>query len=200
MANLPFQTLMISPVGEPGCGKSTFSLWLCSELKQRGISAEFVPEVIKYDIYDPERRARAISGKVDGRILRLQHRLTKPLLGQVEVIVNDGALEPFYFYAAQRMTPVRLAAFREQLEGYRREQGVVEQRFVAPVRDHAYEQVGRQQAEHEADEARRHLLKLLSDEFAIRPAPLYGPQDRTALLEVVTAAVLARRHRAFRLR
>jgi hypothetical protein len=195
MSQETFQTIVVSPIGEPGCGKSTFSLWLAHELKMRGINAEFVPEVIKYESYSDEARARVVSGLYDERLLRHQHRLTKPLVGKVEVIVNDGALEPFYYYSLLRVSPERLPGLRAMMDRYLDETSACEHRFVSPVRQHAYETAGRRQREDEAQAMREHLLGVLKQEFSITPTLLDGQQAREDYLDALVKDVMQRRVR-----
>ena len=196
MSKETFQTIVVSPIGEPGCGKSTFSLWLAHELKMRGVRAEFVPEVIKYESYSDEARARVVSGLHDERLLRLQHRFTKPLVGKVEVIVNDGALEPFYYYSLLRVAPDRLPGLRAQMDRYLEDTAGCEHRFVSPVRQHAYETVGRRQDESEAEAMRDHLLGLLKQEFSITPTILDSQSSREAYLDALVQDVMNRRIQA----
>lgn len=184
---------MISPVGEPGCGKSTFSLWLCQALKLHGIQTEFVPEVIKYESYDHAAMTRVASGTIDHRLLRRQQHLIKPLAGKVEVVVNDGPLEPFLYYAKGRVAPGPLRSFRELLGVYRKQLGECEHRFVAPVRKHAYEMVGRRQGEAEAGFMRNDLLNDLQAEFGIVPTLLTCAEERQSYLNALVGEVLTRR-------
>ena len=189
----PFRTIVVSPVGEPGSGKSTLSMWLCHELKMRGIRAEFVPEVIKYESYTPAAMARVLSGRFDERLLRLQHKFTKPLVGKVEVICNDGALEPFYYYSLLRVAPERLPGLRAQLDRYVAETSACEHRFVSPVRNHAYDTVGRRQPEDESAAMRADLLAVLDREFSIQPKLLHTQEDRQAYLDALVEEVLQNR-------
>lgn len=145
--SLLMRTVVISPLGEPGSGKSTFSFWLVQALKMRGVRAEFVPEVIKYESYSPEAMARVVSGKYDFRLLARQHAFTKPLIGRTEVIVNDGCLPAFYYYSTLRMPPEPLARLRARLDHYMTEQQPAEHRYVTPVRQHAYDHHGRRESE-----------------------------------------------------
>lgn len=187
------RTIVISSVGEPGCGKSTFSMWLCHQLKMRGVRAEFVPEVIKYESYTPQAMARVVSGKFDERLLRLQHKFTRPLVGKVEVICNDGALEPFYYYSLLRVPPDRLPGLRSQMERYRAETAQCDHRFVSPVRNHAYDTVGRRQGEDESAAMRADLLAVLDREFGIRPDLLSSEQDRQDYLDALVEQVMQNR-------
>lgn len=184
---------MISPVGEPGAGKSTFSFWLTHALKMRGVRAEFVPEVIKYESYSPEAMARVVSGRYDSRLLAKQHAFAKPLIGKVEVIVNDGALEPFFYYSLLRVGPDRLPSLRAQLKRYIDEQGAAEHRYVTPVRQHAYDTNGRRQTEAESLGMRTHLLETLRHEFGIVPVELGDQAMREAYADALAQEVFARR-------
>lgn len=186
-------TLVISPVGEPGSGKSTFSFWLVHALKMRGVRAEFVPEVIKYDSYSPEAMARVVSGKFDSRLLAKQHAFTKPLIGQVEVIVNDGALPPFFYYSLLRVGPDRLPDLRAQLARYMAEQQPADHRYVTPVRNHAYDTNGRRQSEAESQSMRGHLLDTLHREFGITPTVLGDGPAREAYADALTDEVMVAR-------
>lgn len=168
---------MVSPVGEPGSGKSTFSLGLCHTLKMSGIRAEFVPEVIKHEVFTPQGVSRVISGKYDARYLRAQHALTRGLVGATEVIVNDGALEPFLYYASQRMSSKALGDFRRLLDRFRKEQSVAQHQFVALDLGLGYDQVGRNESREQALESRGKLFDMLYSEFGIRPEVLTSPQQ-----------------------
>lgn len=188
-----FNTIFVSPVGEPGSGKSTFSMWLCHELKMRGIKAEFVPEVIKYESFTAQARARVVSGLYDERLLRRQHAATLPLAGNVEVVCNDGALEPFFYYSMLRVKEPRLSGLRKQMDRYLEQTSGFEHRWVSPVRQHAYDTTGRGQTEEEARQMRAHLLGTLNREFGIEPVLLHTQQDRQRYLDDLVQDVLTRR-------
>lgn len=187
------RTIVISPVGEPGSGKSTFSMWLCHELKMRGVRAEFVPEVIKYESYNERDMARVVSGKYDERLLRMQHKFTRPLVGRVEVICNDGALEPFFYYSLLRVAPDRLPGLRKMLDGYLEQTASCDHRFVSPVRNHAYDTVGRRQDEQESRSLRQDLLDVLHREFGITPTLLHDQAQRQAYVDDLVDEVMQRR-------
>ena len=188
-----FHTIAINPVGEPGCGKSTLSMWLCQGLKLRGVSTEFVPEVIKYETFNPQSIARVVSGRFDQRFLRRQHALALPLVGQVEVIVNDGSLESFLYYSQRRMPADRLSAMREQIERYRKQMQPCEQRFVTVSRNHPYETTGRRQDEEEAISMRHDILDVLRQEFGVVPILLSTQEDRENYLTTIVNEVAAKR-------
>jgi len=187
------KTLVISPVGEPCSGKSTFSLWLCQALKRAGIRAEFVPEVIKHDVFTPEGVARVTSGRFDARYLRQQHRLTRGFLGSAEVVVNDGALEPFLYYALGRVPPDRLPAFEAQLDTYRQEQAIATHRHVALDLNLPYDQEGRYQDQATACRMRRELFDTLSARFGIEPLVLRNEAQMQAFADQLIDEVKASR-------
>ena len=187
------KTLIVSPVGEHGCGKSTLALWLAYELKMRGIVAELVPEVIKYEIYNPAYRQKALSGQDDTRLLVLQHQLTKPLVDHVEVIINDGALEPFYHYAEMRVEPGQLKEFKILLDHFRQDTQHCDHIFVSPVRETPYEQTGREQTEEQSQQMRAELLNMLDGEFSIDPMILATNDERQQLLDDIVFKVLKNR-------
>ena len=157
---------MVCPVGEPGSGKSTFSLGLCHALKQAGVAAEFVPEVIKHDVFTPEGVGRVVSGRFDFRYLRAQHALTRGFLGSAQAIVN-----------AQRVPEERMPAFEALLARFRAEQSHVEHRFVTLDLNLPYNAVGRHQDQATARSMRRALLDTLDSRFDIRPMVLRSADD-----------------------
>lgn len=185
--------LMISPLGEPGSGKSTFSLGLCHALKRVGIHAEFVPEVIKHEVFTPEGVARVVSGRYDSRYLRLQHAATQGFLRQAEVIVNDGALEPFYFYGKGRVPAHRFPAYEALLERFRQEQALAEHRFVALELNLDYQGGGRHQDDVTARAMRAPLLDALKARYGIVPTVLSGQAAVDAFTAAVVDEALARR-------
>lgn len=184
MLSSPYQTLVINTVGEPGSGKTTLSFWLCQSLKRAGIVTEFVPEVVKYECFEAAGRARVTSGRYDFRYLRQQHRLFRPLLGNVEVVVNDGAFELSYFYGQRRIAPDRLPLFRQQVDDLREQtRRMTETWFVMPKRQHPYEPDGRNETEAQALEVRRELSRFLADEFQVAARQVDNPDQRDELLE-----------------
>lgn len=178
---MSFPTLMIQPVGEPGSGKTTLSFWLSQALKHENIRTEFVPEVVKYECFTPQGQSRVRSGRFDLRYLAQQARWVKPLLGQVEVLVNDGCFELFPFYAQRRMEPSALATLRRQVEVCRT-WPVTPAWFVMPERDHAYDTLGRNETEEEAAGLRQSMQEYLNQEYDVTPRLIRGPKERERLL------------------
>ena len=187
-----FETLVINMVGEPGCGKTTLSFWLSQALKRAGVVAEFVPEMVKYECFHEAGRARVVSGLFDNRYLKQQARLLTPLVGNVEVIINDGPFEIFYFYGRRRMTHQKAELFKQKvntlIEGM-----PAESIFVMPEREHPYEIEGRNETEEEALALRRGILSCLSDDFNRQVRIITRNSERERLLEDIVALAKSRR-------
>lgn len=192
-----FPTLILNTVGEPGSGKTTLSFWLSQALKKAGVVTEFVPEVVKYECFDPKGQARVRSGRFDHRYLALQSRFLRPLLGNVEVVINDGAYELFYFYAQYRMESAPLARFRSRVEELRAEaDGKAEQWFVMPQRQYAYDQTGRNENEEQAQALRQAMVNCLGQGFGVQVRQAASEEDKQAVLEAVLDWVSQARQRA----
>ena len=194
----PYKTWVISPVGGPGIGKTTFSLGLCHALKKAGVRVEYVPEVIKHDVFTPDGVARVVSGRFDQRYLALQHRLTQGFLGTTEVVVNDGALEPFDHYARQRVPSSRWAAFEAQLARYRAAQSIAEHHYVTLDLGLAYDAHGRTQAAQEAFDVHQGVLASLRDRFGIVPDVVRSAADQERWVRQVVEHVHLQRSLALR--
>ena len=186
---------MISPIGEPGSGKSTFSLGLAHALKQAGIQAEFVPEIIKHEVFTPEGVARVTSGRFDSRYLRLQHAAAKGFLEQAEVIVNDGSLEPFYYYGKGRVSDRQWAGYENLLDRFRQEQSKAEHRFVALDLQLDYHEAGRHQDRSTALAMRAPLLSSLKERYGIEPTVLHNHEEISAYARGLVRDVLDLRRR-----
>jgi hypothetical protein len=184
---------MISPIGEPGSGKSTFSLGLAHVLKQAGVRAEFVPEVVKHDVFTQEGVNRVTSGRFDSRYLRLQHAATKGFLEQAEVVVNDGALEPFYYYGKGRISEKRWAGYEALLERFRVEQAMADHRFVTLDMQLDYDPEGRHQDHSTALAMRAPLLDELNRRYGIEPVVLRNEEDMRAYALCLAQEVLENR-------
>lgn len=185
------KTIMINTIGEPGAGKSTFSFWLVYELKRRGIRAEFVPEVVKYETYSEDRVRRLLSTTIDQRLMVRQHRFVQPLLGHTEVIVNDGPLTSFFYYSQLNMPADRFAQMRRLMDRYMDEQHAgADVRYVTPVRSHPYDGHGRYHSEAESREVRGQLLQSLEYTFDIHPLVLGDEAMRQRFADDLIAEVL----------
>lgn len=193
-----YPTLVINTVGEPGSGKTTLSFWLSQALKKEGIVTEFVPEVVKYECFDAAGRSRVSSGKFDHRYLLRQTRLLRPLIGNVEVVVNDGAYEIFYFYARRRMDERSLENFQNRLMALRESViGSSESWFVMPTRNHPYELVGRNEDEHQARAIRVEMMDCLAEKFGKTATTLLSDEDRESFLQKILDRVRLSRFNQF---
>ena len=166
---------------------------LCHALKVAGIQAEFVPEIIKHDVFTAQGVARVTSGHYDSRYLRLQHAAAVGFLEQAEVIVNDGSLEPFYFYGKGRVPARRFAAYEALLERCRAEQAGADHRFVRLELDLAYQATGRHQNQATAAALRDPLLNTLKEQYGIEPAVLRSNADIEAFTHALIDEVMAAR-------
>lgn len=185
--NKPKQSLLISPIGEPGCGKSTFSLWLTYQLKLSGIEAEFVPEMVKYQTYNPLLVESLKAGQKDFALLRQQFLLLNNLVGHCDIIVNDGALELFNYYGKQRLDSKTYTEFQKEIFNYKQ---TLEQQsktiFVhLPVRTHSYQEQGRIHSEEEAFQIRKDILFDLKATFDIEPVVLNSSQNKEDFLSQI---------------
>lgn len=189
----PLDSIVVSPIGEPGCGKSTFSMWLCHRIKMAGVSCEFAPEVIKYRSYRQQDKDRIVSGTQDIRMLRLQHAVAMPLIGHCEVVVNDGSLALFHYYSMLRLKGKQLDQARSMVDRYMRQQGADTHRFVTVERQHAYETTGRRQSEDEAIALRHDILATMQREFGIVPEVLRCHDDKVRYADDLVAEAITRR-------
>jgi hypothetical protein len=196
-AKPPFRTLVVNTIGEPGCGKTTLSFWLCQALKHAGIVVEFAPEVIKYECFTPQGRARVASGQFDQRYLTQQARLLRAVLGQVEVLVNDGPFEVFSFYARRRMDPISFEVFQscvlERIHSRNSDPGAGLSMFVAPVRHGAYEHHGRIEDAAQAAAIRSDLFDYLQATFSVSVCEIPDVASRDKLLANIIDLAHARR-------
>lgn len=155
------KTLVLNLVGEPGCGKSSFCFWLMNELKSRGLSAEYVPEVVKYECYTDAGKQRVQSGDYDIEYLDRQMDLLEPLIGNVDVVVNDGCYEAFKLYGKKRMEEGSYQ-YLERLvdESVQRLNERANVHYIMPTRNHAYETSGRVHNEEQSQVIRQELIAL----------------------------------------
>lgn len=190
-----FETLVINMVGEPGCGKTTLSFWLSQALKRAGVVAEFVPEMVKYECFHEAGRARVVSGLFDNRYLKQQVRILAPLMGNVEVVINDGPFEIFYFYGKRRMKADKAVQFKQKVDSLI-DAMPKDSIFVMPERDHPYEIEGRNETEEEALALRMDILSCLAEDFHREVRIVTRNSERERLLEDIVAMAKRNRTRA----
>lgn len=85
-------TIVINAFGGPGVGKTTMCWEVASELKKRGVIAEYVSEYAKELVYEERFDILDDSMKNQKIILAEQKRRLDRLIGKVEVIVTDSPL------------------------------------------------------------------------------------------------------------
>lgn len=170
------ETLVVNLYGGPGTGKSTTAALVFGKLKERGVSAELVPEFAKDLVWEGRSTINCqpyIFGKQLWRIERL--------LGKVDVVVTDSPL-------------LLCAAYGESLGQAWRD--VIRGRYdtmrnldVFLTRDdllHPYVAEGRYQAN--VDEARlfdEKVLKLLVDERISHTVLSMGPETSDVVVGLV---------------
>lgn len=195
MKNHPTKTIIINLIGEPGCGKSFLSFWLTQRLKEEDIIVELVPEIVKYECHSDAGKARVRSGKYDFRYLKLQSALIFSLMNNVEVIINDGALEAFWLYALGRISNDSKESYEKTiLEKIEHIKANTESSlYVMPKRlQSTYETVGRNENEEESRQLRYKIIDFVEDrnETIIH---LSSYADREKLVEQIKEKVIGLR-------
>ena len=131
-------TTVIELLGGPGSGKSTLAANIFVRMKQNGMSAELVPEHVKYWAWDGQQVGPFDQVYLFGRQVRYESRL----YGKVDYIISDSPviMYPVYEEVYQKHSIIRpsvLAFLRET-----KNQGVVRKTFSLPRVVH-YETTGR---------------------------------------------------------
>lgn len=90
-------TLIVNFLGGPGCGKSTMAASVFSELKWRGIDAEYTTEYAKDKVWEESMKTLEnqlyVLGKQEHRIFRVN--------GKLDVVVTDSAVLMSMIYSRQ---------------------------------------------------------------------------------------------------
>lgn len=139
--------LVVNLFGGPGCGKSTVATGVFSELKQRGINAEYVHEWVKWPVL--EKRTAIFEDQL--YIFSKQHKMIRTVDGQVDVAITDSPLLLSNIYSKIYK--------QSYMDDHPYFSGLVSSVFnsfqnmnVFLERRHDYVQVGRVQTEQEACE------------------------------------------------
>ena len=84
------QTVVVNCFAGPGAGKTTCAWEIASELKKRGIEAEYVGEYAKELVWDGNTELLDGSLKSQQHLYDVQNHRVQRLLGKVDVIVTDS--------------------------------------------------------------------------------------------------------------
>jgi hypothetical protein len=144
-------TLVVNLLGGPGCGKSTMSAGLFSELKWRNIDCELAAEYAKDAVW--EERYKTLENQI--YVFGKQHHRIFRLLGKVQVIITDSPLFLTPIYDSERRESLKELAINEINK--------CNNLNIVLVRDKHYNPNGRNHTESEAREIDKNIEKFLSD-------------------------------------
>jgi len=171
-------TTVIELLGGPGSGKSTLAASIFSTLKQKGISAELIPEHVKYWAWDGHKVGPFDQIYLFGQQARYESRL----YGKVDFIISDSPviMYPVYEEVYQHHSIIRpsvLAFLRETAN-----QGICRKTFSLP-RIVGYDASGR----FETDEMVSNIDKRLQEFYDEQnyPYTVLGTDSRDWVSEVL---------------
>lgn len=140
------KTIVINFVGAPGAGKSYMAMRVASNLKERRISCEYVPEFAKDLVY--EGREEELGDQL--YILAMQNHMLKRVKDKVDVIVTDSPIILSIYYNEASKSLYENEIFNNLiLSTFDKYDNYVY--FVE--RNHPYVREGRYQTESESDRA-----------------------------------------------
>lgn len=84
------QTVIVNCFAGPGAGKTTCAWEIASELKKRGIEAEYVGEYAKELVWDGNSELLDGSLQSQQHLYDVQHHRVQRLIGKVDVVVTDS--------------------------------------------------------------------------------------------------------------
>lgn len=84
------QTVVVNCFAGPGAGKTTCAWEIASELKKRGIEAEYVSEYAKELVWDNNTKLLDGSLQSQKELYDIQNHRVQRLLGKVDVVVTDS--------------------------------------------------------------------------------------------------------------
>lgn len=147
------KTIVINFTGGPGAGKSFMATRLVSNLKERGISCEYVPEFAKDLVW--EGRTSELSDQL--YVLANQAHNIKRLNDKVNVIITDSPIILSMYYNEFNKCFNSEDFNRIVLDTYKNYDNIVY--FVE--RNHPYEQEGRYQTEEESELVSKRIKEIL---------------------------------------
>ena len=158
--------VLVNLYGPPGAGKSSGAARIFSELKMRGINAEFVTEFAKDKVYEQSKKVfenqAYIFGKQYFRITRCKD--------DVDVIITDSPLSLSMIY---NNDPVLGESFNQMVRDVRNSFDDMNY-FVFRVKK--YNPKGRFQTEKESDKLSQEILDFMSAE-GISFCPINGNKE-----------------------
>lgn len=167
------ETLVVNLFGAPGTGKTSTMAHLFSKLKWAGIEAEMVTEYAKDLVW--EKRGETFKDELY-IFAKQNHRLFR-VNGQVQVIVTDRPLPLTILYSRQNDD-----TYSENLEAMVMETfDKYENYNIYLKRTKAYDPIGRNQTEQEADQLASEFLGIL-DEFDIPYIDMEATQSTAATI------------------
>ena len=145
------RTLVTNLFGGPGIGKSTTAAGLFSELKQRGISAEYATEYAKDRVWEEAFRT------MDNQIYMFakQHHRIWRVLGKVDVVITDSPMLLSLYYGADYSKTFHQLVLEEHNK--------TKSLNVLLKREKKYLQAGRVQTEEESKEIDKFLESMLKE-------------------------------------
>ncbi len=146
--------LVVNFFGGPGCGKSTTSAWLFSELKSMGISCEYVTEAAKDLTWEGNLEALSCQEYVFG----LQSWRMTRVKDKVDIVITDSPLPLSIIYNRGRLPEPEFSALVWQV--YNEYDNI----NIYLSRSDEYETSGRNESYEEAKEIDNNILNMMTTE------------------------------------
>lgn len=163
------KTLVINFVGGPGAGKSYMAMRVASNLKERKVSCEYVPEFAKDLVY--EGREEELGDQL--YILAMQNHMLKRVKDKVDVIVTDSPILLSMYYNDEGGRLYKPEIFNDLiLDTYKNYNNIV----YYVERNHPYVREGRYQTEDESIKASERI-KLSLDRNNIKYSDIVCGQE-----------------------
>lgn len=107
------QTVIVNCFAGPGAGKTTCAWEIASELKKRGIEAEYVSEYAKELVWDNNTKLLDGSLQSQKELYDIQNHRVKRLLGKVDVVVTDSPAVMGLMYLKEENTEFEAKAISD---------------------------------------------------------------------------------------
>lgn len=169
-------TITVNLLAGPGCGKSTFTAAIFSELKWKGVDCEIAPEYAKDLVWEQRYKTFEnqiyLFGKQHHRIFRLQ--------GQVEVVITDSPILLTPIYDNEKRKSLKDLVFEEYYK--------MNNLNVFLQRKKEYNPNGRKHNEDEAKELDNKIYELLRQ----NQLPFMEVQGNTDGIKIVVDTILSK--------